>query len=188
MATRAAIGMGQRHDVVDIRVLRQQLGADALDCIFHRALDALHGRGDAEDVLGADRAVRIAIALERKAFERRQRRGDCGGDLELVEVGGIRHANACLVDPFAGQDRRQRVADDLAVADDRLILRDVDQRRLVPLRHEGAQCQAAGKAGAGGKPEIIDHDRDIVALVELDVAGLLFRCDVLVHLRLPPKP
>ena len=28
---------------------------------------------------------------------------------------------------------------------------------------------------------IIDDDRDIVALVELDVSGLLFRCDVLVH-------
>jgi len=167
----------QRHDVVDVRVFRQELGADALHRIFHRALDALHGGGDAEDALGADRAVRIAVALEGEAFERRQRSGHGGRDFQLVEGRGLRHANARLIHPFAGQDRRERVADHLAVADDRCAFRDVDQRRLVPLRHEGAQCQAAGEAGAGGKPEIIDHDRDIVALVELDVAGLLFRCD-----------
>ncbi|MGY3367556.1 hypothetical protein ACVWZL_004681 [Bradyrhizobium sp. GM2.4] len=69
------------------------------------------------------------------------------------------------------------MADHLAIADDRGVLRDVDQRRLVSLRHEGAQRQPAGEAGAGGKPEIIDNDRDVVALVELDVARLLFRCD-----------
>ena len=66
----------------------------------------------------------------------------------------------------------KRVADHLAIADDRRALADIDQRRLVPLRHEGAQFEAAGKARARRQAEIVDDDRDIVACVELDVAGL----------------
>ncbi len=171
----AAIGMRQRHDVVDIGIFRQELGADALHRIFHRALDALHGRGDAEDVLGAHRTVGIAKALERKTFEWRQRRRHRGRDLELVERRRVGHADARLVDPFAGQDRRQRMADHLAIADDRRGLGDVLQRGLVSLRHESAQGQAAAETRAGGQAEIIHDDRDIVARVELDVAGLLVR-------------
>jgi len=62
-------------------------------------------------------------------------------------------------------------------------LLDVDQRGLVALRHEGAKRQAAGKPRAGRQAEIVDDDGDIVALIELDVAGLLGGSDRLVHAR-----
>jgi len=125
--------------------------------------------------------VAIAIAFEGETFQRRQRRRHGGRNLELVERWRLRHADARLVDPLAGPDRRECSADHLAIADDRRTLGDVFQRRLVSLRHEGAQRQAAGETGAGGKAEIIHDDRDVVAVVELDVAGLLLGADRLVH-------
>ena len=80
--------------------------------------------------------------------------------------------NARFIDPVAGENGRGGIADDLAIAQDRRALGDIDQRRLVALRHESAKFEATGKAGAGRQTEIIDDDRDIVALVELDVTGL----------------
>jgi hypothetical protein len=75
----------EADDVVDVRVLRQQLVLDAFDREVEHAGDALHRRRDREDVAAADRAVGIAVALERVAVERRQRRRLDGRDRQAVE-------------------------------------------------------------------------------------------------------
>jgi hypothetical protein len=62
--------------------------------------------------------------------------------------------------------------DNLAIPQDRRAFGEVDERRLVTLRHESAKLEATGKAGTGRKAKIVDDDRDIVAVVELDVTGL----------------
>src|SRR5262249_1293931 len=75
--------------------------------------------------------------------------------------------------PFTGANGRQRVADHLAIANDRRALGDIDECRLVALRHEGAQFQAAWEARPRRKAEIVDDDRDIVPRIEPYGAGLL---------------
>ena len=175
--------MGQRHHVVDIGIFRQQLGADLLHRIFERALHALDRGRDAQDIFGADRTIGVAEALEGEAFERRQRRGHCGRDFELVERWRLGHADARFIDPLTGWNERQRMADHLAIADDRRALGDIDERRLVALRHEGAKFKPAREARPRRQAEIVDDDRDIVLRVELDVAGLLGHDFPLAHRR-----
>jgi hypothetical protein len=114
--------------------------------IFQRALDALDRGRDAEKVLGADGPVGVAIALERKTFQRRERLGDGGCDFELIERGSVGHLDAGFVDPFARENRRCRIADDFAIAQDRRTRGDVDKRRLVALRDKGAKLETARKA------------------------------------------
>jgi hypothetical protein len=63
--------MRDRHHVVDVGIFRQQLLANTVERKLDRAGDALHAGRDREDVAGADRAVGIAIAFERVAFQRR---------------------------------------------------------------------------------------------------------------------
>ena len=72
--------MLQADHVIDVRVLRQQLGLDALYREVHHAGHALHGSGDREDVARAHRAVGITVALEGVALKRRQGLRLDGGD------------------------------------------------------------------------------------------------------------
>ena len=71
----AAIGVVQRHHVIDIGVFREQIPLDAADDHIERAGDALHGDADAEDVLRANRPVGVAVALEGIALQLRAGRG-----------------------------------------------------------------------------------------------------------------
>ena len=62
--------MLQADHVIHIGVARQQLLFDALDRKVHHSGHALHGGGDRQNVAGADRAIRVAVALEGVARER----------------------------------------------------------------------------------------------------------------------
>ncbi|MNY67542.1 hypothetical protein D3C86_2051480 [compost metagenome] len=62
--------MLKAHHVVDIGILRQQFFLDAPHGKLHHALHALHRSGDAQEIACANRAVRIAVALEGIAFQR----------------------------------------------------------------------------------------------------------------------
>ena len=168
----AAVGVLETDHVVDVRIVRQQLGLDALDRELDDAGDALHRRRDGQDVARADRAVGVAEALEREAVERRRRGRLHRRDRQAFERARRRHVQQPLVHPAAGGDRLLRVADGDAVADDRLALADVGQRHLVPLRHAFAQRQTGGESGgearAGLEPAGVGDDRDVVALVHAD--------------------
>jgi hypothetical protein len=131
----AAIGMRQHNDVIDERVLWQQLGLDPLEREFNRPRHALHAGADGQDVPRANRAVLVAIPLERVTGERFGGWSFACRQIEPVEAGRHRHADARLVHPLALGDWRARIPDHLAVADDRLIPRQINQGDLVPLRN-----------------------------------------------------
>ena len=84
----AAVGVGDGDHAVHVGEARQKLGADALRGVLHGGRDALHGGGDAEDVLRAGAAVGVAVALEGVAIERRQRRAARRWPAESASSGG----------------------------------------------------------------------------------------------------
>ena len=166
----AAVAVGQRHHVIDMRVLGQQLVLDALDRMVQHAGNALHGGGNAEDVARAHGAVRIAIALEGKPLQGRLGFRHLGGQRQAVQRRCGGHAQLVLLHPTATRNRRQGITDGLAVANNLAALGDVFQRHLVALRDEIHGDQAVGKLGTGGYPLIVHHDHHIVALVQTDRA------------------
>jgi hypothetical protein len=62
--------MVQAHHAVDVRVFRQQIAFDDFHHVIHHARHAVHAGGNAEQIFGADAAVRIAIAFKGIAFQR----------------------------------------------------------------------------------------------------------------------
>src|SRR5690606_41572428 len=66
----AAVAVRQRHHIVDVGVPGQDFLAHALDHVIEHTDHALHGSGYAENVAGADAAVRIAETLEGVTLQR----------------------------------------------------------------------------------------------------------------------
>src|SRR5690606_7076359 len=66
----AAVAVRQRHHIVDVGVPGQDFLAHALDHVIEHTDNALHGSGYAENVAGADAAVRIAETLEGVTLQR----------------------------------------------------------------------------------------------------------------------
>ena len=105
----AAVGVLEPDHVVDIREARQQLGLDAPHRELDHAGDALHRRGDAEDVARADRAVRRCGSPRRCS-----RRAAASGSRARVAIGRSSRAGASgisqqpLVDPASGRNVAQR--------------------------------------------------------------------------------
>ncbi|MNH04406.1 hypothetical protein D3C79_637000 [compost metagenome] len=167
----AAVAVGDGHHVVDVGVLGQQLAADALDCVFEHAGDALHRGGDAEDIARADGAVGVAIAFEGETLQWWQGIGHRVAARQAVQLGGRRHGQLAFLDPAALAQVFQGVADDLPVAAHRFAFGDEHGGHLVALRHAFDQGQAVGKARPFAQAAVIDHDHDIVVVVQAHVAG-----------------
>ncbi|MNL23358.1 hypothetical protein D3C87_1447430 [compost metagenome] len=162
--------MGQRHHVIDVRVLGQQLVLDALDRMIQHPGHALHGGGDAKNVARANGAVGVAITLESEAFQRCLRGRHVGGQRQAVQRWRGRHAQLIFLDPAAAGNRLQGIANDLAVTNHLATFGNVFQGDLVALRHEVHGDQAVRKLGAGRYTLIINHDHHVVPLVKADVA------------------
>ena len=69
----AAVQVVQTDNAVYIRVSGQQVTLNDLHDIIHDARHAVYAGGDAEQIFGADAAIRVAVAFKRVAFQRRQR-------------------------------------------------------------------------------------------------------------------
>lgn len=139
--------------------------------MIEHADHALHGGGDAEDVTGADAAVRVAEAFEGVAL---QRLAGCGLDGRLgqvIQYWRFGHAQHLLGDPVAGGDGFERIADDLAIAHHLAAFGDIHQRHLVALRDAFNSRQAIVELAARGNALVIDHHADVVARVQADVTG-----------------
>ncbi len=175
----AAVTVFERNHVVHIGKARQQLGLDALHRKTGDTGHALHGLRDGQDVARADRAVRIAVALEGVALQWWQRLGLHGRHGQVVEAARIGHLQQALVHPAAGGDVGQRMADGHAVAQHHRALRQIHQRHLVALRHLVAQHQAAGQFGPGRQTAVVGDDGHVVAGVHADGQ----RCDRARHRR-----
>ena len=171
----AAIRMLERDHVVDVRILRQQLGLDPLHREVGDAGHALHRLRDRQDVARADRAIGIAKALERVALERRLHRRFHGGDRQrVVELARGGHLEQPFMDPAAGPDVVDGVADRNVVAHHRLARGNVDQRHLVTLRHALDERQAGREYRSRGETAIVGDDRDVVGFVHADRVRFLF--------------
>jgi hypothetical protein len=165
----AAIGMRDRHHVVDVGISGQQLLANPVQCELDGAGDALHAGRDREDVAGADRTIGIAIAFERMALQRRQRDRVGVRLRQIVERRRVGHLHQRLLDPTAFRDRRCGMADDLAVAANDFALSDIGEGNLVSLRNLLDQPQPAGEFGARVQTAAVRDDRDVIVRVHADV-------------------
>ncbi len=63
----ASVGVGDGDDVVHLGESRKNLAFDSPHRVLHRGSNALHGGGDAQDVLRSNATIRIAEAVERVA-------------------------------------------------------------------------------------------------------------------------
>src|SRR5690242_20520772 len=89
----AAIAMSDRDYIVNIREARENLRSNPLYRVLHGGRDALHGRGNAENVFRPYRSVSITITLKRVTFEAGKRRGDRGGQRQLIKRRSLRQIN-----------------------------------------------------------------------------------------------
>ena len=165
----AAIGVRERHHVVHVRVLGQQLGLDALHGKVGHTGHTLHGLRDGQDVARADRAVQVAVTLEGVALQRLLHGRLDGGDRQSDEFARLGHLQQALVHPGAARQVFQRVADGHVVAAHGPARRDVNQRHLVRLGHLVDQGQAIGKHRASRQAAVVGHDGHVVGLVHGDV-------------------
>ena len=164
----AAVGVLQRHHIVHVRVLGQQLGLDALHGEVGDPGHTLHGLGDGQDVAGADRTVGIAVTLEGVALQRGLHLGLHGGDGQVLQPACIGHVQQALVHPAARRNGLHGVTNGNAVTQHRAVGGQVDQRHLVALRHLVAQHQAAGQHRASGQTTVVGNDGDVVAHMHTD--------------------
>ena len=165
----ATVGVVQRDDVVDVGEARQEFLADAFGSVFDDAGDALDGGGDAQQVAGAGGAVRIAESVEGVAFKWRQFRRDGGGQRKVFQRGCGWHAHQRFLDPASARHRTHGIANDLAVANDRRTLCQVEQIDLVALRHVLTQCQPVAEGRAARQSGGVDHDGHVVLGMNPDV-------------------
>jgi hypothetical protein len=160
--------VAQRDDVIDVGILRQQFGLDPLHREVADAGDALHGLGEREDVARPDRAIRVAVALERVARQRLLRCRLHRRNGQVVQHARRGHAEQPLVDPAARRDRRERVPDGHAITANRGTFGNVRQRHLVRLGDPLAQDEAGRQRRARRQAAIVGHDGHVVALVHPD--------------------
>ena len=149
----AAVAVLQADHIVDVRVLRQQLGLDPLDREIDHPGDALHRGRDRQDVARAHRAVGVAITLETEAGQRGLRGGLDGRDRQAVERTRLGQLQQALVDPAPGCDRaeprgrsRRRSAAPPRLPPDRPArpCGPAARGRAAPA-HRPAPCQPAGR-------------------------------------------
>ena len=174
----AAVKVVQRHHAIDVRVVRQQIALDNLHDIVHHARHAVHAGGNAEQVARADAAVRVAVAFEGVAFQRRQLGRHISRQRQAGERRRFRQRHQRLVDPAALRDIAQRIADHFAIAENGRALRNGGERHFMPLRHMLRQRQPVGKGRACRQPLVVDHDSDIVIFMDFDIKRRLIENSV----------
>ena len=129
----AAVVVGQRNHVVDVGIARQQFRLDAPDREIDCGGNALHGGGDAQNVLGSHRSVIVQKPFEGIALKRRHRRRRSGCQRQILERWNNGLAHPVLVHPTAPRNVAFRVSDNGAVAQNGRAVPDVRQRNLVRL-------------------------------------------------------
>ncbi len=136
----AALAVRQRHDAVDIRIIRKNAGAhDLVGDVIHDGRRTVHRGEDADIVAGTGASVCAAKTVKEG------RNLPCPEALDGPGIGGksivaleiLAHGDVLFVHPFAGLDRRAGKADDLAEFADRFAHWDRLRGDLVAARHAG---------------------------------------------------
>ena len=144
----AAVEVVQAHHAVDVRVFRQQIAFDDFHHVIHYARHAVHAGSNAEQILGADAAVRVAVAFEGIALQRRKRFRHAGRQRKRVQRRRFRQRHQRLLNPAALRYRANGIADDFTVTYDFAVSRDIHQGDFMSLRNMLNQFQPVRKAGA----------------------------------------
>jgi hypothetical protein len=168
----AAVGVLEPDHVIHVRIAGEELVLDALHRVVDHPRDALHGLGDREDVAGADGAIGIAVTLEGVSLERLELRRLHGRYRQALERARGGHLQRHLVHPASCREGTRGAADDDVVAPYLVAFREIHERHLVALRHALDQREAAGELRARGQAAVVRNDRDVVAIVHLDVERL----------------
>ena len=158
----AAAGLvGQRHHAIDVRIGAERIVPGervALEHVRHQPGHmgtAVHRREDADVVARRHPSVRAADALERKAFiGHRGRPGVLAIGVVLREIA---HPAVVHVHMGARRDGLGGEADDLAIAVDRLALRQGPHRNLVAGRDSFCRGDAWYHWGARQQGGAGDH-------------------------------
>ena len=164
----AAIAVRQRHHIVHIRELRQQLGLDSRNGEICHAGHALHSLGDGQNVARTDRAIGIAKALKGVALKRRLQRRLHGGDGQVIQAAHVWHFQQPLMHPTARGNVFERVANRNAVAQHWRVGLQIQQGDFVALRHSVNQHDPRGQHGARGQATVIADDGHVVKRVHAD--------------------
>ena len=174
----AAIGVFQPDHVIDVRVQGQQLRLDATHRQRHDTHHTLHGGGDGQNVAGAHRAIRIAVALKRVPRERLVRRWLHGGHGQAFERARRGHLKQTFMHPAAGWNGLERIANGHVVAAHHVAFGHVAQSHFVALWHLVAQGDACARHalwqdGPGGQSAVVGNDGHVVVRMHADGEGVL---------------
>ena len=131
----AAIGVVERDNVIDMRKSRKQFAADSLNGVTNNARDALHGVCYCQNISGADAPVAVSKTLKRIPGQRLDRSWRLNFNLQTVEHWSPRRFYIEFIDPPAGGNGLRGVADNGAIAPDRIAGRKRRKCNLVGLRH-----------------------------------------------------
>ena len=145
----AAVKVIQPHHAINVRVLWQQIALDEFHHIIHHACHTVNAGGNAEQILGSNAAVCVAIAFKGVTFQRWQRLRDAGRQRQGVQRWGFWQLNQRLINPAALRNGTDGIANDFTITHDFTLGRDIHQRHFMPLRNMFNQLQAIREAGSG---------------------------------------
>ena len=139
----------------------------------------MHAGADRQDILGPGGAVGIAVSLEGKTFQRLLHDLRAARLRQIAQRRRLGHQDQGFLDPASLGDRLGGMADDLAIAPDRLTRGNVLERDLMALRYLLDQPQPAGELRTRLQPAFVGDDRDIVVRPQPDIERLAGLCIVL---------
>ncbi|MNP33362.1 hypothetical protein D3C76_1265970 [compost metagenome] len=114
--------MVQRHHIVHMGILGQQLILDPLDGDIKNSRHTLHTGGNAQNILDPHRTVPVPETLEGISLQRRKRLRHPGGQRQLLQLGGSGQNDIGFVDPAAPDNVAGSIPDNFPVADNGFML------------------------------------------------------------------
>ena len=165
----ASISVRNRNGVVHIWESRKQFAFDSPNSVVDCRRDTLHRRGDAQDVLGSNAAIRITKALEALPCEWRLRSRCRCSERQIVQRRRRRHFQELFPNPRSSFNRALSESNRLPVTNHRCAGIDRLQRDFVCLRNALAQCKAAQELRAGPKSVRVDNNPNVIHLMHSEV-------------------
>ena len=172
----AAIRMVDCYHIIHIRIFRQNLPLDSLDCNIQHTGDTLHGSVDTQNI-SCPRIASSRVAIPHPGGSLRfwQIRSDIGGKFHLIKIRCRSHDEIFFIDPAALGDILGCRPQYYPIADDLGALGQVHQRNFMRLWN----IRRRNDAGHHLCPllKVMDRDCDIVFIRNTDTK-LISHCSL----------